>query len=291
MTARYAATVGSLGWLVDSVERRLEDLPDGSSIDVEGIRGSCPGRRATVDEATAVLEAMAELGVLTPGHDRRVLKRGTLLSSASYRAGVRAGLAVPRARAPSVRLCAALPSRIDAEVEDLLRQSTEDLRGSLVDLVAEAREDLVLASPFWDASTLADIAPILSLRLEAGVRVRLLGRFGRDLEAAAVALLAELAQHPRCRLLRWYEPSEDDPLGTHSFHFKAAVADHGARAYLGTANFTMSGLRSRLEFGVLLLDESASRMATVVEAVLRLARPIAFARPDQVAHGTRRERE
>jgi phosphatidylserine/phosphatidylglycerophosphate/cardiolipin synthase-like enzyme len=155
-----------------------------------------------------------------------------------------------------------------------MRSWTLDLRGAVVDLAAAAQHDLVLASPFWDAATVDDIGPVLEGRLDAGVRVRLLGRFERGIGADVRNAIAPLIAHPACKLLGWFEPSEGDPFGARTFHFKAAIADGGARGYLGTANFTESGLRSRLELGVLLEGETARRLADVVDAVLSLAHPI-----------------
>lgn len=279
MTVLYAATVERLGWLIDSVEKRLGESVDGTPVDEERLHSACPGRRATVDETTAVLEALADLGLLSGFSGRRTVNRAGFENSAQYRAGVRAGLATPRARAAGIRLCAALPMGIPTGIEDVVRRSTEDLRGAVVDLAAEAREDLTLASPFWDAATLLELGPILVLRLEAGVRLRLLGRFGRGLDKDSLEMLTSLDRYPLCELLSWYEAKAEDPLGTHSFHFKAAIADHGVRAYLGTANFTLSGLRSRVEFGVLLEGDAAARFALAVEAVLGLARPVILAGP------------
>lgn len=275
MTAAYAAAVDQLRWLMDALEARLGSLPDGAAVDAETARCACPSRRATADEATAALDALAELGVLARAPGGRVLDRSALAATASYRAGVRAGLAVQRPDGPLVGLCAALPPGLAGAVEAALRRCTQDLRGAVVDLVAGARKDLVLVSPFWDAATLDEIGPVVTHRLAAGVCVRLLGRFEAGASADARDALARLASHPGCRLLSWYEPSGDDPFGTRTFHFKAAVADGGVRAYLGTANFTTSGLRSRLELRVVLEGETAWRLAEIVEAVLALARPAA----------------
>ena len=58
-----------------------------------------------------------------------------------------------------------------------------------------------------------------------------------------------------------------------TFHFKAAVADQGTKAYLGSANLTTSGLRSRMELGVILTGEVAGQLHRVIVAALALASP------------------
>jgi phosphatidylserine/phosphatidylglycerophosphate/cardiolipin synthase-like enzyme len=274
VTVAYATAAGRLNWLMDALETKLDSLPNGSVITSEFVRSSCPGRRSTADEAAVVLGALEDIEVVTMGPNGYILQGSGLAMTARFRAGVRAGLAVRTEPDPGVRLCAALPSGLPAAVESALRIRTEDLRGVVVDLVAGAREELVLVSPFWDAATVDEIGPMLLQRLGAGVRVRVLGRFGTGTPTIESNALARLALHPRCHLLSWYEASQDDPFGARTFHFKAAIADSGLRAYLGTANFTTSGLRSRLEIGVILEGAAACRLAEIAEAVLTLARPV-----------------
>lgn len=273
MKAAYAAAVDALGWLIDALEARLDSLPNGAAVDAETARKACPRRRATADEATLAIDALAELGVLIRAVGGHILDRSALAATAAYRAGVRVGDAVHRSDAPRMGICSALPTGLTGVVEAALRRCTEYLRGAVVDLVAGARQDLVLVSPFWGAATLDEIGSVVLRRLAAGTCVRLLGRFGARMPASVRDALARLASHPGCRLLGWYEQSGKDPFGARTFHFKAAVADRGARAYLGTENFTASGLRSRLEIGVLLEGKTSRRLAEVVEAVPTLARP------------------
>jgi phosphatidylserine/phosphatidylglycerophosphate/cardiolipin synthase-like enzyme len=77
--------------------------------------------------------------------------------------------------------------------------------------------------------------------------------------------------YDRCRFFAWYEPSENDPFGTRTFHFKAVIADDGLKAYLGSANLTTAGLRSRMEMGVILTGEPAVQVAQIVDIVLSQA--------------------
>src|SRR5262249_20393665 len=157
--------------------------------------GASRGRRATPDEASAALDALGELGAVVRASVERVFNKTALLRSGDFRAGVRAGLAARGMESSRVRLYAALPPGLDVAIETELRRLTEDLRGGLVDLIAGARADLVLASPFWDAQTLEEMSAMLSGRLDAGVRVRILGRFVRD-----TASLSELASRRGCEL-------------------------------------------------------------------------------------------
>jgi len=53
----------------------------------------------------------------------------------------------------------------------------------------------------------------------------------------------------KCSILSWYEGAGTE---TQVFHFKAVSADTGQRAYMDSANMTVSSLRSRMELGVIL---------------------------------------
>jgi len=142
--------------------------------------------------------------------------------------------------------------------------------------VAAAREDLVIASPFWDRHTIDEIEQLLLRRLEAGVSITILRRFESRMPVNVRNAFARFAIHPRFRLVSWNDQNTGDLFGAHTFHFKAVIADGGKRAYLGTANFTASGLRSRFEIGVLLEGETARRLGEIVKFVLTLARPVSL---------------
>lgn len=276
MTDTYTAAIDKLDWLMDAIEAQLGTLTDGSIVDAASLRGACAGHLATADEATAALEALVGLGVLTPQSRGYMFDRERWAATTLYRLGVRHGLGRRAVARDQVQLCAALPQGLAQRVEEAIRSSTVDLRGAIVDLVAATHHDLVLASPFWDAATLEEIRPAVERRLAMGVRVRILGRFGDGLENSVRKVMVHLSGYPGCRFLSWYEPTVDDPFGARTFHFKAAIADAGARAYLGTANFTASGLRSRLEIGVLLVGQPAQQLAALVDAVLALAHPVSL---------------
>jgi phosphatidylserine/phosphatidylglycerophosphate/cardiolipin synthase-like enzyme len=78
---------------------------------------------------------------------------------------------------------------------------------------------------------------------------------------------------PNCSILSWFEGSGSD---TQTFHFKAISADRGTRAYLGSANMTVSSLRSRMELGVVLTGKVAEELDRVLRVVLTLASPISL---------------
>lgn len=279
MTGPYLLAAARLGWLLAAVESTLADTPDGAFIDRSVIQAVPSRRLPTHDEATVAINALVDLGVLVRAEGGHRLDRVQLAATAEYRRGVHDALALqfaPGQGDPGVMLCVAFPPGLDPRIEAALRRHAVDLRSTIIDLIAATHTRLVLASPFWDADTVADMANLLERRLNAGVGVRILGRFGTHTDPDVMRQLAALAARG-CKLYEWYQPSAVDPFGAITFHFKAAVSDGGERAYLGTANFTTSGLRSRMEIGVVLGGETAGRLARIVDAVLGLARPVALA--------------
>lgn len=276
MTTGYVAGLARLGWLLDDLESALDSASGSLRVDSGFARANARARLPTDDEITAAIHALAFLGVLTPQADGWRLDREQWDAQASYRRGVRDALTFLAVQAPAtepVRLCVATPPGLSPATDAKLRLGALDLRAVIVDLIASAREELVLASPFWDDDTVAEIGPLLARRLDTGARVELLGRFGSR-GVAVGPELTQLAMHPRCRLHGWYDLDPDDQFGSRTFHFKAVVADGGTRAYLGTANLTVSGLRSRMEIGTLLTGAVARQLAEMIRIVLSLARPV-----------------
>ena len=108
-------------------------------------------------------------------------------------------------------------------------------------------------------------------KLDAGICVSILGRFLRDLPAKVSTELRRVANTPACSILSWFEGTGSD---TETFHFKAVSADRGARAYMGSANMTVSSLRSRMELGVILTGPAAAQLDRILRVVITMASPI-----------------
>jgi phosphatidylserine/phosphatidylglycerophosphate/cardiolipin synthase-like enzyme len=105
-------------------------------------------------------------------------------------------------------------------------------------------------------------------KLASGTQVSILGRFSRDLPAEVRSQLKKISDDPGCAVLSWFEGTGTD---TQTFHFKAISADHGQRAYLGSANMTVSSLRSRMELGVILSGTIARQLDRILRVVLTIA--------------------
>ncbi len=261
-----------------AVERRLWDCAEHARVDESFVAASVDNRLPSIDECTVAVRALAEIGILRDlGSGDFRLSVAELEQSEGYRQGVREGIALARAKTSELSgltLLSSVPIGVPLAAEVEVRNQAADLRAAIVEIVAGAERRIVLASPFWDLDTVEELHVLLARRLEAGVIVDVLGRFLRGNDVLD-ALVDGLSGRGRARVFSWHSANPSDPLGSQSFHFKAAVADDGALAYVGSANFTISGLRSRMELGVLLRHEPALRVSRILDTVIGFSDTVA----------------
>ena len=277
MSERYADAVRRMRRVMDAVEEWLATLPHGSVVSAIHIQQEIRSLHMSYDQVALALNALAELGVLDV-QNGWILNCPRLLETATYRAGVRIGLdhALALMHTSELRFLAALPAGLPLATQQALQREADDLRAALFGLLAQAEEHLLLASPFWDDTTITDLGDILERRLKGGIRVDLLGRSASSQmgsEHGFALIIQRLQGYTGCRAFTWNEVLPEDRFGTQTFHFKCIIADYGKQAYLGTANFTSASLRSRMELGVLLTGEDARTLSRIVIQVLNVARP------------------
>ena len=164
-----------------------------------------------------------------------------------------------------------LPPSLSPVAEHVIRECSVDLRSSLLDVIASAKKTLIVASPFWDGDTTAEMVTLARKKLNAGVEVCLLGRFSKDLPAGVRAELRKVARQKGCSILSWFEGAGPE---TQTFHFKAVSVDRGSRGYIGSANMTVSSLRSRMELGVILTHGASEQLDRVLRVVMTMSSPI-----------------
>jgi len=111
-------------------------------------------------------------------------------------------------------------------------------------------------------------------RLSSGVLIDVLGRGDRKADNDFLSLAKRFTSYQGIRFYGWFKPLNEDPSKIQTFHFKAAIIDDGEKAYLGSANMTSGGLRSRMELGVVLRGEAALTLARIVESVLSISTQI-----------------
>jgi phosphatidylserine/phosphatidylglycerophosphate/cardiolipin synthase-like enzyme len=276
----YVHAARNYPWLFDAIESAVATLPDEAISDgyrlFRGLHTST-GRPIADSEALIALNALCDLGVVKRRGARYELDKRRWHETQQLREGIRSAIEIladqAKSQPPDAQLCVSLPPMFAPVAEHVIRESSIDLRSGVLDVIVSAQQSLLIASPFWDAGTSEEIAKLAQKRLRRGVSVTILGRFSRDLPAPVRAELGKIAKDPNCSILSWFEGSGSD---TQTFHFKAISADRGTRAYLGSANMTVSSLRSRMELGVVLTGKVAEELDRVLRVVLTLASPISL---------------
>jgi phosphatidylserine/phosphatidylglycerophosphate/cardiolipin synthase-like enzyme len=135
--------------------------------------------------------------------------------------------------------------------------------GVLVELIAESRSRVILASPFLQLASAVCRGPLgVALGSAAGrgvlIDVVSMGGSLTNLDTT------ELAEQRRPMTVRISQPRpnlvDSDVIGSHA---KFCLVD-GAAAYIGSANFTEKGLTKHFELGVLVRGQPASDIWSIV---------------------------
>lgn len=279
----YAAALWQNLLVVERIETWLARLEDQAAISPPQALPEVADLSIGYDQVALVLEALIALGILRrTARGPLVLDRAQLLATAAYREGVQHGLAHARTLGPRdlpPRLVAALPAGLPPAMMAGWQQRADDLRAALIALITAAQQDICLAAPFWDDATVAEWEGLLARRLEAGIRVAVLGRRPPSSVAdtrspRGFARLAQaLAPFPAFAAYVWDTPQADDRFGAQTFHFKCITIDRGKAAYLGTANFTSASLRSRMELGLIVAGPLAASLRSILADILTIAAP------------------
>jgi phosphatidylserine/phosphatidylglycerophosphate/cardiolipin synthase-like enzyme len=269
-SSSYLAAATVVPWLLADLERALENAVPDRIVDTAFVMNASAGRMPTGDEVTVAIRGLVDLDVLrsVPGGYR--LDRDRLKNTKEYRRGFRDALAtIDSTNDERITLCMALPAEIPSPIRQRMTDEAADLRSAIVNVVAAATHRLVLASPFWDVTTAADIGELARRRVAAGVRLDILGRSASTDDA--IAFLNQLFDGIQSvRIFRWYQPQPAGD-GITTFHFKSVIADDGARAYVGTANLTRSSLRSTMELGFIVGPRHGRPLARILDAVIAMS--------------------
>jgi len=130
--------------------------------------------------------------------------------------------------------------------------------GALTQLLAEARQEIILSAPFLQYGyglSSGSLADATQAALRRGVNVDIMST-GRSLENIDRIWLTQQARGT-LRLFRTAaNMADEERLGSHA---KFCVAD-GQRAYVGSANLTGPGLSEHLELGLLVHGQIAKQI-------------------------------
>jgi len=259
---RYFQAAMHLGQVLGRLESALVRLGNGDRLTESTLREVAGW--PTEDTLRVCVGALEAFGILTREGAIHRVNRSQLDATAGYRKGVHDALRLKTSHeSQEQQLLATVPHNFPSELIALFHLEAMDLRTAILDLIAGANTELMLASPFWDSETLEELTKLLDRRVAAGVKIRILGRGQAD--RTWLTTLRE--QVPSLQCFSWYAPTAT---GINTFHFKAAIADR-TTGYLGSANFTQSGLWSCLELGYRLYGRSASQLGKVLDGVFRCA--------------------
>ncbi len=248
-------------WLVGAEEL----LSENERLPIRSLETWAGGRLGSAEDVDVAIQGWASLGLVT--REGRYLRVATnmLEETREYRRGICDAVTRSRPQAVSVQLCATFEPLVEG-IRGLFERSFLDLRSVVSDVITSSTEDLVLASPFWDHESVSGLTDVIRRRLEAGVRVRILSRFGQEGTVPKEFVHLRRIYPSSFSVHSWIRAGRNGEDVT--FHFKVATSDRGRKAYLGSANFTTSGFRTRLELGVLFTGHEAGVIHHAVETVL-----------------------
>ena len=134
--------------------------------------------------------------------------------------------------------------------------------GVLVELIAESRQRVILASPFMQLASICrgPLGVTLGTAAARGVLIDVVSMGGSLTEVDAMKLSSQRfpmtvrVSQPRPNLV------DSEVIGSHA---KVCLVD-GAAAYIGSANFTENGLTKHFELGTLVRGQPASDLWSVV---------------------------
>lgn len=143
-----------------------------------------------------------------------------------------------------------------------------------VELIAGARQDVVLVSPFLEARGVGRILASSVDALDRGVSFMVITHEAEDLSSLASQSLQELQREAIRRRGRLAVVSSATNAGA-LLHCKIVLIDE-EQVLIGSANVTRRGLGENLEAGVVLGTRQAIEVAKVIEALLtsQLVTPI-----------------
>jgi hypothetical protein len=254
---------------LDGLESRVAQMEDGQDLSPPAVRELSKGLNCTEDDVAVMVDALQRIGVLTKSRTGWSVDRAGLNATSGYRSGVRDALIAHATSEPPATLLAAPPAEASAELILAIQERAKDLRFAVLDLISSAKTELLLASPFWDNETVGELLGPLQGRLDAGVKVHFLTREAR---ARPVAQLRSSLRHEpeQLRIYEWFA-SDGQTMRASTFHLKSLIQDRGVGAYLGSANFTLASLRSRMELGVRLQGQIARDLSALMYTSLRAA--------------------
>jgi len=141
----YVLAAKSHPWLLPPFEESLRQVGDGTVSDVSrlsrGVRGPV-GRPISKDEVLVALNALCDLQIFNRVGLRYRFDKTRFESTEQLRKGIQVALATMEDTSSAhhpAQLCVSLPPSLSPAAEHVIRESSVDLRSSLLDVMASAK--------------------------------------------------------------------------------------------------------------------------------------------------------
>lgn len=232
----------------------------------------------SMQKLNTLLQSLIDAGLLVRTHDSIVLASAG--NDALRYAAVLRGVAYARYRqrdANQVEITLSPPAHPSRLVEVLPKEGFAwtrlyDTKDSLIELASQARERLIIVSPFLDKEGLQWIEHLFD-----ATAARLIDRIlivrGRDrLEKEVLCNQQTRLSCLGIKVLSYaimHDPALRNP-AVETFHAKILLADND-KAYIGSANMTRWSRDFSMECGVILKGPSVKPVATLVEAIMKVS--------------------
>lgn len=246
--------------------------------ELEIVMGTTPQwQRADV---LAALTALCHAGAL------RVASRGGVSGTTSYTAAGSLNRTIDTAAAVA-SILPSLRQQFDREqhatlvvswptaLRELRLRRWRNSRITLVEMVDQAKESIVLVFPFIDAIGVQEMAPAIERSFSRGVKVVLLTRYLSNADSPNAQFVSRLLRAPGGdRHFEAINISSDGDPRRELLHAKVLLVDGGARGYVGSANLTGSAFGDSIEIGVVVYGAAAASVAELVSELLSWGRAV-----------------
>lgn len=151
-----------------------------------------------------------------------------------------------------------------------------DLYGAILDLIREAKKEVIILNPFFDDLGIAMISNVLANRIEQHVSVKIITRYfgiGNETNRTVIEKLRSFLKNNQrtndenlFKVFNYLYKDGNDVL--HNFHAKAIIIDEGYKAYIGSANLTGRSLEELFEIGIINQDQNSILLWEIVSKYL-----------------------
>jgi HKD family nuclease len=161
-------------------------------------------------------------------------------------------------------LLATVPQHLSQNMDG--ENQFEDLFSTIHKLITDSRQEIILASPFFEEEGVNMLATTLQYAIRRGVKVKIITRRTSENTTIIKKLISSIDGSSRENLFI-YEYKEKLDGESFTFHAKVLVADR-SKAYLGSANFTQYGFERNIELGVLLKGKQVKPLYSLLNVML-----------------------